>query len=233
MYCCLSGFVEELRWSCSFQLRAFIACRCVFVTSVFLLHLFYFCMLTTGIGRVSYGAFLGRCAACEYLLSFSHPSVNSDMMCFLSNFCPLFSYMHDIYIYGCVYFNFYASVHLFHYRDTNSTLHQKWHLEWVKSISSCVVLCSSPHLIICSHRSVVHPDLAFPVESLRCHTGQLSSSLRHQILEAQVFPSKLLQTLIMIQIQIAQVCFVLLRALSFKPRWTWEGGRGNHRKGMG
>lgn len=35
--------------------------------SLFLLHLFCFCMLATGIGRVSFGAFLGRCAACKFI----------------------------------------------------------------------------------------------------------------------------------------------------------------------
>lgn len=35
--------------------------------SLFLLHLFCFCMLATGIGRVSFGAFLGRCATCKFI----------------------------------------------------------------------------------------------------------------------------------------------------------------------
>lgn len=152
------------------------------------------------------------------------------------DFCPLFSYMHDVRV--CVYFHFYAAVHMFHCRDTNFSLHQKQHLNEWKAFSLVIVLCSS-HLIICSHRSVIHHDMAFPVESLRRHTGQLSSSLHHQVLEAQVFPSKLLQTLILIQIQIPQVCFVLLWVPYLQNfvlnHWSkvdlWGGSR-NHRRGM-
>lgn len=213
----------------SSQLCAFIACKCVFVTSVFLLHLFYFCMLTTGIGRVSYGAFLGRCAAFECLLSFSYPSINSDMMIPVE-LLPSFQ-LYAWYIYGCVCFKFYASVHLFHCSDTNSSLHQKQHLNEWKAFPLVTVLCSSLHLMICSHRSVIHHDLAFPVESLHRHTGQLSSSLRHQILEAQVFPSKLLKTLILIKTQIAQVCLMFLwafylKVLAFKTLNQSGHGRG-------
>ena len=39
--------------------------------TLFLLHFFCFCMLATGIGRVSFGAFLGRCAACKFISSFA------------------------------------------------------------------------------------------------------------------------------------------------------------------
>lgn len=41
-------------------------------------------------------------------------------------------------------------------------------------------------------RLVVHHNLAFPVEGVRHHVGQLSSSLHNQIPEAQVFTSELL-----------------------------------------
>lgn len=98
--CCPSGFVEELSlMQSSSQLCASVACWCVFVTSVFLLHLFDFCVLTPGIGRVSYGAFLGRCAACECLRSFTHPSLNNHVTCFLQS--P-FSVVCMIFIHTCV-----------------------------------------------------------------------------------------------------------------------------------
>lgn len=35
--------------------------------TLFLLHFFWFCMLATGIGRVSFGAFLGRCVSENHL----------------------------------------------------------------------------------------------------------------------------------------------------------------------
>ncbi|KAA8586212.1 hypothetical protein FQN60_007781, partial [Etheostoma spectabile] len=44
---------------------------------------------------------------------------------------------------------------------------------------------------------VVHHNLAFPVEGVRHHVGQLSSSLHNQIPKTQVFPTKLLQTILM------------------------------------
>lgn len=123
------------------HLCAFIACRCVLVTSFFLLHLFYFCMLITGIGRVSYGAFLGRCEACECLISFHYPSVSNDVI-----FFPFFSYLHDIF------FNYYAPVHLFHCRVTN-LLHQKQHLNESKAFPLLMKLCYSHPLSQIFHSS--------------------------------------------------------------------------------
>lgn len=51
-------------------------------------------------------------------------------------------------------------------------------------------------LRVCFLRLVVHHDLAFPVEGVCHHAGQLSSSLHHQIPEAQVFTTELLQTIL-------------------------------------
>lgn len=57
---------------------------------------------------------------------------------------------------------------------------------------------------------VVHHDLAFLVEGVRHHAGQLSSSLHNQIPETQVFTTELLQTILMSQTRITCVCFVVL-----------------------
>lgn len=59
-----------------------------------------------------------------------------------------------------------------------------------------------------SLRLVVHHHLAFPVEGVRHHVGQLSSSLHNQIPEAQVFASELLQTILLTRsrIDVLYVC---------------------------
>lgn len=70
---------------------------------------------------------------------------------------------------------------------------------------------------VCSPRLVVHHDLAFPVEGVRHHAGQLSSSLHNQIPEAQVFTSELLQAVLVSQTWITLFCsFVLHWALRFQ-----------------
>lgn len=90
-------------------------------------------------------------------------------------------------------------------------------IDWILlyNKNKCVSLSCFPSL--CSPRLVVHHDLAFPVEGVRHHAGQLSSSLHNQIPEAQVFTSELLQTVLMSQTWITLFCsFVLHWALCFQ-----------------
>lgn len=63
---------------------------------------------------------------------------------------------------------------------------------WSYDRTLTIVLFPSPRLVL-------HHDLAFPVEGVRHHTRQLSSSLHNQIPEAQIFATKLLQALLMSQ----------------------------------
>lgn len=63
---------------------------------------------------------------------------------------------------------------------------------WSYDRTLTIVLFPSPRLVL-------HHDLAFPVEGVRHHTRQLSSSLHNQIPEAQIFTTKLLQALLMSQ----------------------------------
>lgn len=83
-------------------------------------------------------------------------------------------------------------------------------------MESCSVLTVSR---ACFPRLVLHHDLAFPVEGVRHHTGQLSSSLHNQIPEAQVFTAKLLQTVLvsLVRLFVAGLCFVELSAPFLAP----------------
>lgn len=99
-----------------------------------------------------------------------------------------------------------------------------YHL-WSTDVDSCItrltsiLLCHNKTTLrgvylscfrsVCSPRLVLHHDLAFPVEGVRHHFGQLSSSLHNQIPEAQVFTSELLQTIVVSQTWITRVCFVV------------------------
>ncbi len=71
-------------------------------------------------------------------------------------------------------------------------------------------VCLSCVSSVCSLRFVVHHDLAFPVEGVGHHAGQLSSSLHNQVPEAQVFTSELLQAFLMSQTWITAFVFVVL-----------------------
>lgn len=114
--------------------------------------------------------------------SFHHPSVRSDVMCFLSHL---------------------GRLQLLAWYTDLEWFRAGWSLVCVRSSSSGgdVVLFSSSSL-----RLVIHHDLAFPVESLRRYFGQLSSTLHHQVPEAEVFPPKLLQTLLLMQHGSRWVC---------------------------
>lgn len=81
-------------------------------------------MLATGIGRVSFGAFLGRCAACKFISSFARTSLRINYFvkfqwCFtVSSFCL-----------------FHLSLISFHHVPRRSLL-------------SCVISLSSLHLVV-------------------------------------------------------------------------------------
>lgn len=159
-------------------------------------------MSATGIGRVSLGAFLGRCIACE----FTPPSPSSLILYIWFCICMFASSYVLEFILSFGSFSSHVLKFLFsccdQYTITNIIL-ERDHVPAIKSLPFPNFLWSYDRTLMFvlfpSHRLVLHHDLAFPVEGVRHHTRQLSSSLHNQIPEAQIFTTKLLQALLMSQ----------------------------------
>lgn len=172
--------------------------------SLFLLH-FCFCLLATGIGRVSFGAFLGRCAVCKSVRRAAVVRLSASVFSLCHRFVASFSVLSTA---GPFVF-FVPSVMLLiplwsHFSFCEWLQHIKTSSSSASSRSTDAVF-SPP---VRSLRLVVHHHLAFPVEGVRHHAGQLSSSLHNQIPEAQVFTAELLQTVLLIRrrVDVLYVC---------------------------